>query len=492
MRLYRFAFYLLLLSILFVFVQTSMSVWESHYSNVLYIMNMLAPVISLTVLILVIRQQNGASKRFWLIIAIAIACELIAQTIWGAYGWLWSTEAPEIGIADLFWISTSFLYLIALYFWLENSGEKIRYLFDSAILLVSLSVISWEYLMKPIYYGNTGLDFITLSVDLIYPVTSLLMIFTMAVWLLNGERRLNSKALAFLVVGFFCYLCGDSLYVFLIDVHHMESLETWIDPFWSSTSLCMALAGIYSLQPATRPITIVETRSFRVVRFSVPYIGVFLFVGIQIGSQRLNGIIVAGLTITVLLILIRQVMFLLDREKILDQLKQALERSEYLASYDSLTGLLNRRMFEQELVESLSFAVEKQERVAVLFFDLDKFKSVNDRYGHRTGDLLLQAVGERINQLQHQGMHCARLGGDEFAVSIAIPKGGISRLDEIAGIIVRDISQTFDLEENSINISPSIGIAIFPDHALNVTDLIKRADQAMYLAKRDGGGGFSY
>ncbi len=484
MHLHRFTFYLLIFSILFVSVEAFISVWKSHYTFGLYSMNMLAPAISFMVLVFVIRKQIGTSKRFWVIIAIGVACEWIAQTIWGSYEWVWSMEAPEIGIADLFWYSNSFLYLIALYVRLKNSGERTRHLLDSAILLISISVISWGYLVKPAYYGNDDLDFFTLGVDLFYPVTSVLRFFILVVWLLNGERRFNSKTLLFLMGGFVCYVFGDLLYVFLIDVHHMDSLATWIDPFWASASFCLALAGLYSLNPASRPILTGDTRSVRILRFSVPYIGLLLFVGLFSAGQPLNSIFLAGITSIVVLIFVRQVMFLLDREKLLEQLKHALERSEYLASYDSLTGLLNRRTFEQELTIMLSSAAVRQEQVAVLFFDLDKFKIVNDLYGHHTGDLLLQAVAEHMTLLQHEGMRCARFGGDEFVISITTPSEWIGRLDEITGIIIQGIPQRFELEGNVIYTSLSVGIAVFPDHALNVTDLIKRADQNMYLAKR--------
>ncbi len=491
MSLHRLTICLLVFAILFVSVQTTVAVWESRYTFDLYIMNMMAPALSLMVLILVVRKHSGESKRFWAIIAIAVACELTAQTIWGSYEWIWSTEAPEIGVADLFWVSQSFLYIIAFYIWLESSVEKTRYLFDSAILLVSLSVISWEFLMKPAYYGTQDWDFFTLSVDLIYPMTSLLMIYTVTVWLLNGEQRLNINALVSLAAGSFCYVFGDSLYVFLIDVHQLEALEPWIDPFWTSSSFCMALAGLYSLHPVSRQTKIAESSLGRIVRFSVPYIGLLLLVGLLIFGQRINETIIAGLTLTVVMILIRQVMFLLEREKLLDQLKQALARSEHLANYDCLTGLLNRRTFEKELVATLASAAVKQERVAVLYFDLDKFKKINDLHGHRTGDLMLQAVAERIIPLQSEVVSCARLGGDEFAVSIVISSETI-RLDQFAGIIVREISKPFELEEHVIHTSSSVGIAVFPDHALNLTDLIKKADQAMYLAKRGGGGRFTY
>ncbi|AEI40747.1 GGDEF domain-containing protein [Paenibacillus mucilaginosus] len=480
---------LLIFGLLFVFVQAAVSLGYGQYILPLYLMDILAPAISLGVVIQVIRAHTGPQKGFWLLIGTALFCEMTAQLIWGSYEWIWQTEAPDIGIADIFWVSQSLIYLVAFYGWVR-SGEKNRYLLDSMILVVSLAVVSWEFLIKPIYQGDENLDLITISVDLIYPITSLLMVFILTCWLLNGERRMSRGTMRMLAIGCLSYMSGDTLYMLLIDIHSLDSLEPWIDTFWTGAAFCMAVAGLRSLsgKPGTAGA---EGRVGRVIRFSVPYIGLLLLIGILVFYRLTTDVFVWGLTLTVLLVLVRQIHFLTEREMLNDKLRQSLRRLERIASCDSLTGLLNRRVFELELEGKLSGP--GQEPVAVLYFDLDKFKPINDNHGHRTGDLLLQAVAERLSSLQKDGISMARLGGDEFAIAVPLSSlGSLERLQELSEAVVQLLSKPYRLEEVTLRTSPSVGIALYPQDARTMPDLLDAADQAMYEAKRRGGRGFAF
>ncbi|MCZ8521014.1 MULTISPECIES: GGDEF domain-containing protein [Paenibacillus] len=474
--------------LLFVLLQTFISLTNGEYSFTLYLMDILAPTVSLLVMLFVIRQHSGARKTFWILIAVCLLCETIAQLIWGSYEWIWHAEAPDIGIADIFWLSQSLIYLIALYGWVCHTGGIKRSFLDSAILLVSFSVVSWEFLIGPIYEGEKHLDIVTLSVDLFYPVSSLLMAFIISTWMLNGEHRLNRRTTIALVLGCLGYVFGDSLYILLIDLQGIDWLEPWIDTFWTGACFCMAAAGLYSLSAEPLEQKAAESRWQRVARFSVPYIGLLLLVGILFFFKLTTDVFVWGLALTVLLVLVRQVMFLLERETLSDRLGESYRRLEQIASCDSLTGLLNRRVFEQELEQKLAGAAAKP--VAVMYFDLDKFKSINDTYGHRIGDLLLQTVAARLTP--QEGVSIARLGGDEFALSFSSPNITTSRLDEWSALLVETVSAPYELDGLCIRTSPSIGIALYPQDAQSVPGLLDAADQAMYEAKRRGGGTFAY
>ena len=167
------------------------------------------------------------------------------------------------------------------------------------------------------------------------------------------------------------------------------------------------------------------------------------------------------------------------------ELKQAEHRLRHLAYHDGLTGLPNRELFEDRLRQSLHWAVEHQQLVAVLFLDLDGFKRINDTYGHAMGNLLLKAVAQRLLRCLRNSDTVARFGGDEFVVLLpTIPQ--LSDVLKVAEKILSTLSHSFALEGIVIPISTSIGISICPLDGTDVNELLKKADLAMYLAKQQG------
>lgn len=158
------------------------------------------------------------------------------------------------------------------------------------------------------------------------------------------------------------------------------------------------------------------------------------------------------------------------------------------ASHDSLTGLPNRAFFESRLSRQLGTAEMNSDQFAVMFIDSDRFKSINDEYGHAAGDEVLIAVATRIRNLLREHDLVARLGGDEFAV-LLYPLRDVADAQAIADAIVASMRAPIHLPDGSIVItSLSVGIAVYPHHGLDVGSLIAAADHAMYLAKREGRG----
>lgn len=170
----------------------------------------------------------------------------------------------------------------------------------------------------------------------------------------------------------------------------------------------------------------------------------------------------------------------------ISQLKQSQERLEHLAHFDPLTRLPNRTLIQARLKHALELAQRHSHRVAVLFVDLDRFKTVNDSLGHPAGDELLLAVAKRLGGRLREEDCLGRLGGDEFLVvleQIQDPRHCV----EVALTLIRLLQQPFTLAGGQeVFIGASIGISLFPDDAVSVTHLIQHADSAMYLAKNQG------
>ncbi|MFH1129759.1 MAG: GGDEF domain-containing response regulator, partial [Pseudomonadota bacterium] len=162
---------------------------------------------------------------------------------------------------------------------------------------------------------------------------------------------------------------------------------------------------------------------------------------------------------------------------------QQQERLELLAQYDSLTGVLNRRVFEERLERALARARRNKGLVAIMFLDLDCFKEINDAMGHDVGDRVLKETAARVASSVREVDTVARLGGDEFGVFLE----GLEIYEDaewVAKKIIDNISHDFGFEAKIPKLSASIGISIFPTHGEDVGSLLKAADVAMYAAKK--------
>ena len=170
--------------------------------------------------------------------------------------------------------------------------------------------------------------------------------------------------------------------------------------------------------------------------------------------------------------------------------RQAEARISHMAHHDEMTGLANRALLRKKVNDDLS-TVRYGKRVALLCIDLDRFKEVNDTWGHAFGDILLRLASERLRQCARKNDTVARLGGDEFA----IVQSGISGEDDarsLADRINEAMSTPFEIQGHVVTIAASVGIALAPDHAANADALLKAADVALYQAKSAGRDGYCF
>lgn len=171
------------------------------------------------------------------------------------------------------------------------------------------------------------------------------------------------------------------------------------------------------------------------------------------------------------------------------------KRIHYLARYDALTRVPNRMEFQHRLQQAIARARRQGTRAALLYVDMDGFKDVNDRLGHPIGDRALEIMSRRMVDTMEPGTLIGRLGGDEFAILVE----GLSVDDDprpAAGTTIRmlldRLTQKFHIEGHELVLTASIGIAMFPDDADNVIDMIRNADAAMYHAKHNGGNTYGF
>jgi diguanylate cyclase (GGDEF)-like protein/PAS domain S-box-containing protein len=172
--------------------------------------------------------------------------------------------------------------------------------------------------------------------------------------------------------------------------------------------------------------------------------------------------------------------------------KEIEEEVRHLAHFDILTDLPNRTLLTDRLQQALALVRREKAKLALMFLDLDRFKPVNDTLGHGIGDLLLAEVAKRLQTcIKRETDTVARLGGDEFVILL-------SRIDDakeaamVAENVVQTLNQPFKIEQHTINISTSLGVALYPTHGIDAKTLLKKADNAMYQAKEAGRSCFKF
>ncbi len=170
--------------------------------------------------------------------------------------------------------------------------------------------------------------------------------------------------------------------------------------------------------------------------------------------------------------------------------KRNLEQIHQLAFFDSLTDLPNRRLLQDRLQHALAYHVRTGQEGALLFIDLDNFKTLNDTQGHAMGDLLLQQVAKRLRSQIREEDSLARLGGDEFVLMLerlaTDPAQALSEIETVGNKLLASLAEPYDLQGHEHTSTASIGVALFSDTHSTVEELLKRADLAMYEAKAAG------
>jgi diguanylate cyclase len=206
----------------------------------------------------------------------------------------------------------------------------------------------------------------------------------------------------------------------------------------------------------------------------------------KLRSDRPQIILRTGVGISVLLGLLSW-LFLDDRARALHAADQALQ----LSLYDALTGLPNRKLLDERIKQTIAKARRQQGTVALMFIDLDKFKPVNDTYGHAYGDLLLKEVAQRLQNCMRASDTACRLGGDEFVALLSEVDGSEAAM-KVATKILNRLTLPYEVVGHVFEISASIGVALYPENGVDGKTLMKSADMAMYEAKNSGRGNVKF
>ncbi|MFB5086996.1 EAL domain-containing protein [Psychrobacillus sp. PGGUH221] len=354
-----------------------------------------------------------------------------------------------------------------------------NYVFNIVIFMVTATTISIHYLIHPVLAlsGNSWLMTIT---TIIYPIVDLTILFIITVMFYLIQSKKEKEYMLFCVTAFFCQVMTNLIFTYL-------SLKEAYHP-GHSVDLLRILALFFIGMTAFYAKNSKSKLKMEVPNplgnkdIIIPYTSIFvlLFLVIQSYQWKFNALSI-GLLLAFLIVLARQFQILYKNKNLMSQFK-------HLAFHDPLTGLRNRRSFIQETEAILQNHQEDQ--VALLLIDLDRFKVVNDTLGHHVGDDILVKTAERLKEMVSTDALISRIGGNEF--TIVLPNTSKKMCAALADKILEAFQQPLIMKDYEINITPSIGISIFPEHGVTSEELMKNADAAMYLSKENGKNAFSF
>ncbi|WP_431234105.1 putative bifunctional diguanylate cyclase/phosphodiesterase [Mycolicibacterium psychrotolerans] len=417
------------------------------------------------------RAAHGRNRLAWTTMAVALAAWTVGE-LTRAYLTLVLERSLFPSPADFLYLIFVVLAPVAfLQFPAEpTQGSRIRLLFDALIVATSLFLVLWVVVLGNVYQA-TGVGAAEQGRALLYPLF-ILFVFVGAVVFVVRSGAVNSVVMWLLMGGVtlmafsgvaFAFLQGSNRY----HPGHITSIG------WVLGMSCFGAAALLSRRPRPPvPPTPVPQSS---IALWLPYVPL-LIAGTVGPAIVMTGLLRILVPILMTLICARQVLSGWENRRLFAAAADQALR-------DPLTGLANRTLFQDRLAHAMALRGRDNRCVAVLSLDLDDFKLINDSMGHPAADSLLIRVGERIASCVRAGDTVARLGGDEFALLL---EGDVDEAHLVCERVIAAFDTPFLIDGHEVLMRPSAGMAVtsLADNDITAEDLVKRADTAMYFAKR--------
>jgi two-component system cell cycle response regulator len=431
-----------------------------------------------------LRARTRRARRFWLLLAASNALWLAGEVTWSAYVFVLRRDVPFPSLADGFYLCSYVLVLpaIALGFGGTFRSRPWRSLLDASLMVVAVGMAGWIWLIEPQLAWGASLATAT---GIAYPllgVAIMMMLGTLAF----GSHRDVPLSIPLVAFAFAVSAATDSAYTFSVVLHDYVS-DQWLNVGWQLEAVLLALA----------PLVVVshdegEAKEQRVARdLGLPLVlgGLALTVALTLVDTRsgeLRPRNLALLGFAAMVVFLRLILTARERGRLARRLEGALDEQRRLAVSDGLTGLFNRRFFEELLTIEVERARRNGGQVGLLVIDVDHFKRINDRYGHQGGDRVLAELAKRLRGTVRDLDVVARYGGEEFV--IVFPEQDPELLPEFAERCRLAICRLpYRLPDGrEIEVTASVGAASFPDHGLDAERLVRVADAALYRAKERG------
>jgi diguanylate cyclase (GGDEF)-like protein len=447
---------------------------------------LLAPVVAAASCGWAAVSGSGRSRRAWALLAASSCSWAVGQATWVWYEHVVQREAPFPSLADFGYLAAIPLAVAAMLAFpgrAERATMAARSLLDGAVIATSLLYSSWALVLGPVFRAGQG-SILEQAIALAYPLGDVVLVTI--VFVVVARIRVGGAPVLLLAAGLLSLAVADTGFAYLTqEGAYRTGVAT--DVGWFAGYLLVAVAA---RRPAAAGITWVGRRPGR-LQILLPYcpltLAVATSVTIQLRGQASGPFLYWSFVVLVLLIVGRQLLTVLDNQALNRRLAAMVGQLEHRAFHDGLTGLPNRALFRERVGHALSRRSQAGTPLALLFIDLDDFKTVNDQLGHAAGDDLLAAVAGRLKTCVRGEDTVARLGGDEFAILLEQSSSHEVAV-RVAGRVLEAMRPAFPLEGRQVQVGASVGVTV--SAATEVDQVLREADVAMYTAKAHGKGRF--
>jgi diguanylate cyclase (GGDEF)-like protein len=431
---------------------------------------------------------SGRTRRAWALLAASAGSWALGQATWVWYEHVSGREQPFPSLADvgyLLAIPLAAAAMLAFPGQAERAAQQVRSLLDGAVIAVSLLYTSWAMVLGPVFRAGEG-GLAEQAIALAYPAGDVAL--ATIVLVVATRTRAGGVPLLLLGTGLLGLAVADTGFAFLTQQGTYRTGSP-SDVGWFAGYLLVGAAAVVRERPWPEwPLPGPPPgRAQTLLPYGPLALAVATSVALQLEGHERGPFLYWTFLALVLLIVGRQLLAVLDNQALNRRLAAMVGRLEHQAFHDGLTGLANRALFRERVEHALRRRSQAGTPLALLFIDLDDFKTVNDDLGHAAGDDLLVAVAGRLKTCVRSEDTVARLGGDEFAILLEQASGHELAV-RVAGRVLQAMEPAFRLEGREVRIGASVGVTV--SDAQQVDAVLREADMAMYMAKAHGKGRF--
>lgn len=515
------------LSILLFVSDSDFKIW---ISDLLFVILNATAVIALLYASIKLNPVAHTISRAWLFIVLAQISFLLGDLLWMIYEAVLHIE-PYPSLADLFYILYYPLVLGGIFLLprhKQNRFAQIRRVLDALIVLLTSSLMLWIYLIDPLVSDlaqeTTLVKFLTIA----YPAGDIVLLAALIILIYNYPEEQSCSPFIFLILSMVVQIGTDILFS-IQSLSESYTSGDWLDIGWVFGYFFIGLAGVVQTKMCGSSLKVDSDKTFPFFRrwhfsdfmnklsIGMPYFSVVLAYILLVvyesnptSTNHFTHVLVVG--VVIMLVMVRQHLVLLENDKLnqellaaladvreksssledtngilkqeIDHRKQVERQLSFDALHDALTKLPNRTLFLDRLTHAIDFSKRNTDfAFAVLFLDLDQFKSVNDSLGHTIGDELLIQFASRIKECLRKSDTFARMGGDEFAILLEDQNAKIESVD-VSNRVQKMLLDPFTILGQDFYMTVSIGIVNekIRDYE-NAESILRDADIAMYHAK---------
>lgn len=436
---------------------------------------------------LVARRARGRRRVLWTLLLTSNALWLAGDLVWAGYAYVLREDAPFPSVADALYLASYALVPVAVLLWFRGASvqRRARALLDSAVVTLGLGAAGWWLLVAPQLDGSFSAATAT---GIAYPALGVLIVVTLVSAGFGGHRNV-APSVWLVAAAFTVSALTDASYTYLSSLHDYVTGD-WLNLGWQTEAVLLCLAALTALRHDEGEGQVVALgRDLAMVPVLVGVVSALGLAGVEAVRRGVDRGLVAVAAVVVATLVVRFVLSVADARRAADLLDAALREQQRLAVTDGLTGLYNRRFFEEILSIETDRAIRGTGHLALLVLDLDRFKRVNDLHGHQGGDTVLVEAAARLRGVLRPSDVVARYGGEEFVV--VLPDADVETALEVAENCRRALREhPVRLADGSrVRVTASLGLATLgdhPDRPVAADDLILRADRALYSAKDAG------